>query len=160
MPDQETIPVRRVLAGFLIAPLPPALLFSVGFPLLAAVTERNLLFVFQSVILLPWVLVAGGYLPELFVGLPLYALARRWVRPTLINCVVAGAFVAALPWALMAALSSSADQSMIIDTRRAGFGVFGVLKMVGGIGALGALGGGVFWSVVAGPWSKGRVVKP
>lgn len=137
------------MAAFGLAPIIPALLFAVLSPAYAGLPDMS------SRILktFAFVLVVGGHIPALFVGLPTYAILRRWLRPTWLNCIAAGAFVAALPWALLG-LIPMADQASIngsatiVDGRLTWFGVVETLYVVTPIAALGAVGGAAFWVIL------------
>lgn len=142
----------RVLAGLVLAPVLPALLFATLVPAYAGLPERWVRIVATA----PWALVIGGYVPILFVGLPTYAIARRRLRLMLPNAALLGAFVAALPWALLGFLPIAGEasidgQATIVDGRLTWFGAWEVLKFIVPIGLLGAVGGGVFWLIVAKP---------
>ena len=149
--EPETPRGWKVLAAFVLAPMLPALLLSVlspayvGLPDMPSRVLRTFAFT----------LVVGGYIPALLVGLPTYALLRHRLWPTLPNCVAAGAFVATLPWALLAFLPMADQASMdisstIIDGRLTWFGIVETLNVIAPIAALGAVGGGVFWTIVRG----------
>lgn len=117
-----------MLAAFVLAPLVPAFFVA---SLVVLNDTGYALFVLMCALLL-------GYFPTVVVGLPLYVLARRRVRPTLLNCALAGAFVADLPW-LVVGLASK------LNATRSD-----LMTQIGLIGMLGAMGGGVFWLVVRG----------
>lgn len=119
---------RRLLVGFLLAPIAPAFLVA-SFAILTG--PSTAVFLFTTSVLL------GGYFPMVVVGLPLYALVRRRMKPTWPNCAAAGAFVATLPWAL-------------IDMVTGHFSVISAVTQVGLLGGLGAIGGSVFWLVIKG----------
>jgi hypothetical protein len=139
----------RLLAGFVLAPAPPALLASAIFFLLSGVPDPAR--IWEGFLV---ALVFFGYLPALFVGLPTYAVLRRKLRPTMLNCVVAGAFVAALPLALISVFpfardASSNGEPTVVDGRPTWFGFVEAMKVVGFVAGFGALGGGVFRLVAA-----------
>jgi hypothetical protein len=136
----------RVGVALLVAPAIPALAFSLvspayeGLPNLADRVWRT----FEIVT------VVGGYLPTLVLGLPAILIFKRRLRPTVLNCAVAGACVAALPWAVLVALSrpDEADiggRATVIHGVPTLFGLFEDGKFVSMIAALGVLGGVAFW---------------
>ena len=144
----------RVLLAFALAPAVAAFAFSCVSPLYAGLT--NLLE--RIVRTFPVVLVFGGYLPTLVVGLPAFAVLRRRLRPTLLNCTVVGASVAGLPWLLFsllpAANSASIDGVATVTNHHVTlFGLWVGLKLALGIGLFGALGGASFWLIAA--WRTG-----
>lgn len=160
MTDRDDKPSGwRLLAGFLLAPMPPVLLGSAVFPAYDGLKHLWL----RILMTFPWALIFCGYVPALFVGLPTYAFLRRRLRLTMLNCILAGAFVAALPFGLIAAFpiaesASTNGEPTIVYGRLTWFGITENLKMVGMLAAFGALGGGVFRLVVAGPPSRHREV--
>lgn len=90
------------------------------------------------------------------IGLPTYAFLRHRVRPTWLNCSVAGAFVAAAPWTILIMfLGSSADQASIggrptvVNGTRTFYGFLVDLQFVGIIALCGALSGLLFWIIAA-----------
>lgn len=153
MADRDDRPSGwRLLAAFVLAPIAPALLASAIFPAYGGLTDLWT----RIVLTFPWALIFFGYLPTLFVGLPAYAFLRWKLRPTLRNCAITGALVAALPFGLLALLSPADQASIggratIIDGHRTWFGYLEVLKMIGMLAGFGALGGAAFGLVLMGP---------
>lgn len=139
----------KVLAAFVLAPMLPAVLFAMLSPAYDGLPDMATR-VWKTFVM---TLIIGGYVPALIVGLPTYALLRHRLRPTVVICVAAGAFVAALPWALLAFLPTADQASIdgaatIIDGRLTWFGFVENLRLIAQIGALGAIGGAVFWIIV------------
>lgn len=138
----------RVLTAFLVAPLLPILAY------VAFAGSGDLR-------LFPLALVIGGYVPALLVGLPVFAVARRRLKVSPLNCALAGAFVAALPWTLLLFAPLAGEASIdggdtIIDGRLTWFGVTENLHFLAPIVVLGALGGGIFWLIVGRPHTEAR----
>ena len=141
----------RLLAGFLLAPVAPSFLGSAITPAYDGLQDHwtRILMTF------PWALIFCGYIPSLFVGLPTYALLRWKLRLTMLNSILAGIFVAILPWALLAFLPTAQEASIgghatVVDGHLTWFGVLESLKMIGFLAPFGALGGAAFHLVVAG----------
>ncbi|MET3668036.1 hypothetical protein [Caulobacter sp. 1776] len=137
----------RLLAGFLLAPVPPVLLGALGFELMGDLPRFWETFIIG--------LIVFGYAPALFVGLPTYAVLRRKLRLTWLGCILAGAFTAALPWALLAIFPLATEASSngvrtVVDGHPTWFGLFESLKSAAELAAFGALGGGIFRLIVAG----------
>ncbi len=144
-------PIWRVLAAFAIAPAVAAFALACYESLYAGIhdnfTQTYNTFVF---------LVIGGYLPTFLFGLPAYAVLKNWVRPTPLNCVIAGAIVASMPWLLVGLQmlipppGSSAMGGQHVTEPNCHvtlWGLFEFVKMVGPTAILGGFAGGVFWMV-------------
>ncbi|MCF4164221.1 hypothetical protein L2U69_01005 [Zavarzinia compransoris] len=135
-------PLRHVAVDFLLAPLAPAAVLALSEP---PTVDRMFYFIFAAL--------AGGYLPALAFGLPLYPLVRgvlwrlRWA-------ISFGATVAALPWLLAMAFLGRAD--LMANTQIA-FSHGLAVSLHSGEGPalivaaamLGALAGLIFWIVTA-----------
>lgn len=94
-------PFWRLAIAFILAPIPPIVVFALFW---RGDLEGSPGFVDG--------LFAGGlgaYPTILIFGVPLLLMARRRVRPTMMNVVLSGALVASLPWWIMALLSASAS---------------------------------------------------
>ncbi len=149
----------RLLAGFLLAPVLPSFLGSAITPAYDGLPDLWT----RILMTLPWALIFCGYAPALFVGLPTYAFLRWKLRLTLVNCVLAGVFVAVFPWALLAFLPTAQEASIggratVVNSHLTWFGVLENLKMMGFLAPFGALGGAVFRLVVAGLPARKPVV--
>jgi lysylphosphatidylglycerol synthetase-like protein (DUF2156 family) len=96
-----------------------------------------------------------GYPLGWAVGIPTYVFLRHRVRPTWLNCSLASAFVAALPWAILVFLGPSADQASVggtptvVNGNRTLYGLLFDLQMIGIIALCGALAGLLFWAIAA-----------
>lgn len=102
----------------------------------------------------PAVAIVGGYGPTLIFGLPAFLYLRRVTRPRFRIFTLAGAAVAALPWALMSLLPAAQEAS--IDGRATVthghvtlFGLKEAAKLVSEVGLFGAIGGATFWLIAA-----------
>lgn len=113
-------PLWRVALGLLIAPGIGAL---AGAALLGDWSVGGLVFLFR-------ILATGGYLSAALLGVPLYFVARRFLRPRFLTICIAGVVVATIPF-LLVTLGEGAFALQILAP-------------------LGALGGAVFWLIVHG----------
>jgi hypothetical protein len=98
----------------------------------------------------------GGLPFSLVIGFPAYFALRDRIRPTTMNCAIVGAVAAALPWFVIAALSSpdsafSGGGYTVIDGKRTLHGWLELAKFVGSIALAGGLGGVAFWVIAASP---------
>lgn len=97
----------------------------------------------------------GAYPSALVFGLPTYAFLSQRVSPTWLNCSLAGAFVAGVPWILLMLLGPAADQASIggkatvIDGTTTLYGWLLHLQFVGLIALFGSLAGLLFWTILA-----------
>lgn len=148
IPQRTALPPRwRVAAAFLMVPALAALSIAIAMPLysgLPSMTER----IWKSALAYG---VFGAYPPTIIFGIPAYLVLRKHFKPRLINCAFVGAFVAALPWALLA-LASTPDQASIddratvIDGSKTAFGWLMDAQALAQIALFGALGGFLFWA--------------
>ena len=139
----------RVVCAFAIVPGVAALLFAFVQPL-----YQGLGYVEQV-----WrtALVVGlvAYPLGLAIGVPAYFFLRERLEATWLNCSLAGALIAALPWTLLVMLGPSADQASIggkatiIDGTKTLYGVLLDLQFIGTIALFGAIAGLVFWAIAA-----------
>lgn len=141
----------RVILAFLIVPGTAAFAMATVMPLYAGIDslfER----IWRTAINLA---VFGAYPSALIFGTPTYFFLRQKLSPTWVNCSLAGAFVAAIPWFLIMILGPSADQASIgdkatvIDGSRTLYGWMSELQFVGQIGLSGALAGLLFWMIIS-----------
>ena len=117
-------PWWRVALGFLIAPGIGALAGAVLLDtLLGDRSVGGLVFLFR-------ILATGGYLSAALLGVPLYFVARRFLRPRFLTICIAGVVVATIPF-LLVTLGEGAFALQILAP-------------------LGALVGAVFWLIVHG----------
>jgi hypothetical protein len=145
MPNEGPFPPRwRVLAGFILAPAVPGLVFSALYPAFAGLTDP-----FERI----WrtfigTVIFGGYVPAFAFGVPAYMILRLWLKPTLVACATAGAGVAAFPWTLLV-LAAWTDERRMIG-QLTWFRLSEAASMVGEVALFGAMGGAVFWLVAVG----------
>jgi hypothetical protein len=127
----------RVLLGFLLAPLMPAILFSL-------IASGDLSTVSAA-------LIFGGYPPAIVLGVPAYLLLRNRLSPHFWLAMLAGGIIAALPWVALALLPPAASYAevgqcvSVIDGKHTWCGFWESAKFASIVFALGALGGLVFW---------------
>ena len=131
----------RVLLGFLLAPLVPAIVFSL-------LASGDLSAVSTAVIY-------GGYPPAIVLGVPAYLLLRNRLSPRVWLAMLAGGIIAALPWVALALLPPAASYAevgpcvSVIDGKRTWCELVESAKFAAIVFALGALGGVVFWLCAA-----------
>jgi hypothetical protein len=103
-------------------------------------------------------LVIGACPPTVLVGLPAYLILRKRLRPTPLNCVLAGAGVASLPWLLLDVVLPGADYAFdgghitVEHGRRTLSGWLDLGTASGALALLGAFAGLVFWVIAAAGW--------
>src|SRR5690242_2779626 len=93
-------PIWRIVTAFLIAPGAAAFLMAILMPAYDGINapfER----IWRSAVAFA---LFGAYPTTLLVGLPAFFLLRKRLAPKLINCSLAGAVVAALPWLILSLL--------------------------------------------------------
>jgi hypothetical protein len=146
-----------VVVGFLLAPAVASLAMAFAMPAydgLPSFAER----VWKTAQIYA---VLGAYPITLMLGLPFYFMLRRHFAPTLLNCAVAGAAVAAIPLSFLILLPTGMSQesvggyATVIDGRRTGYGWLLGGESVLEIAAFGLIGGLVFWLVVVASRGKG-----
>jgi hypothetical protein len=139
-----------VILGFAVAPAAAALLFASLYPAydgLPSYPDR----VWRSFLTY---LMVGGYPAALLLGVPAFLAFRSRVNPTLLNCGIVGAAVAALPWLLLGIFSSpnyasvgghvTYNNGVITE-----YGLLNLATLVGEVAGLGFFAGLVFWAAVA-----------
>ena len=144
-------PIWRVLLGFVIAPAIIAAglgwfqpMYSPDVPLVQRVWSSTVLY-----------LVFGGYPAAFFVGLPAYFILRYHLKANILNCVIAGAGVSALPWAVLSLLLPGPDSAYSnghvthVNGARTFDGWMDLIAMLSSMAVLGALAGLLFWVVAA-----------
>jgi hypothetical protein len=123
----------RILPAFLLAPMAAAWVMGATMPLyegLPDVGDR----ISRTA---NFVAVVVAYPSALLFGVPLFVwLRRRGTRPTLLNCTLAGAGVALLPWLLISLLALKFIPTLVL------------------IALYGAVGGMVFWMVGCATWRR------
>src|SRR5580658_5529325 len=109
MRQEAQPPLWRVLAAFAGAPLAAALILACIQPAydgLPSPADR----IFRTFLLY---LIIGAIPPTVLVGIPVYLVLRKRLRPTPLNCALAGAVVASLPWLILAVVLPGADYASI-----------------------------------------------
>jgi len=106
--------------------------------------------------------VFGAYPATVILGIPGFFILRRRFDATLINCLLTGAVVAALPWFILStlALPDSAHiggLATVADGSLTAYGWLTNLTVVGRIAFLGAVGGALFWLIAAAGSRAGKV---
>jgi hypothetical protein len=143
------VSIRRVAAGFLIAPLTAALAFACFAPAYGGLPlfER----IFRTTVLVASI----AYLQTAILALPAYFVLRDRAQPSILNLTLAGATVAAAPWALILMLLPQSGSSWagrtatMINGIRTPAGWLELGGLIASIAALGALAGVVFWFLAA-----------
>lgn len=141
-------PIWRLVAAFLIVPGAAAFLMAILMPAYDGINapfER----IWRSAVAFA---LFGAYPTTLLVGLPVFLLLRTRLAPTLINCSLAGAAVAALPWLVLSLLdrpeTASIDgKATIAEGSYTAYGWITNLAFMGQIALLGAAGGLLFWLI-------------
>lgn len=142
-------PTWRLLLGFITGPGIAALIFAAVFPAYDGLTSFHDR-VWRTFYLVLWVV----YPLTLIFGLPLYRFLRGRVRPSILNCGLAGAAVSGLPWFLMGMVATpdwaSAGNVVTIEHHMRTFaGWLEFLQIIGVAVVLGFIAGVVFWLCVA-----------
>ncbi len=136
----------RTIAAFLIAPLIPAILSA------AYTSGYDVGEFFVSLYL---ICLVGAYPPAILIGLPIYFLLRKNVRPTLISVVMIGASIAVLPWLILEFFGPRSDRFefngviLIENGKHTVAGWNSVLRAWTKSVMLGAIGGAVFYCMIA-----------
>ena len=159
IPERTFPPIWRVLAAFIIVPGVAALFMAMVMPAYAGLTDPV-----ERVWRSAWAFgLFGAYPATIVLGLPACFMFRRHFSPSLINCSLAGAFVAAIPWAVIVLLSS-ADQAdidgrpTVINGSKTAFGWLMDAQFLGQIALFGVLGGALFWAIAAAGSGAGKVL--
>jgi hypothetical protein len=141
-------PLWRLVLGFLAGPATACLLFASLSPLYEGLPlgER----IARTALTAAFVV----YPITLLIGVPTYLALKARVRPSAMNCVLAGAGVAALPWLAFSFLATPDEASTdgVVTAHHHLLTVAGWLELlpfVGGIALLGAVAGVVFWCAVS-----------
>jgi len=138
----------RVLGAFFVAPLVAAFVFATVLPAYAGLSniyDR----IFRTCMLY---LAFAAYPQTLILGVPVYFILRTRLRPSPLNCALAGAFVASLPWAVLGFLST-ADYSFdgghvtAVHGHKTIWGWIDLATDVGQIAIIGLFAGFIFWLV-------------
>jgi hypothetical protein len=147
--DAERQPAEfwRVALAFAVAPIPSILVFTL--------IENGFQGFGRGIYLIA---ALGAYPPLLLLGLPLYVLLHREVRPRLaLTCILAGV-VAVLPWLLVVSLMSFQPLSnnekvgsvFVVENGRLTLaGLWLHMQFLAKVFALGALAGAVFWMIAS-----------
>ena len=100
-PQRTYPPTWRIVAAFLIVPGAAALLMATVMPAYEGISnplERIWLSAYAFAVF-------GAYPTTVILGIPTFFILRRHFDPRLINCSLAGALIAALPWFLLSTFS-------------------------------------------------------
>lgn len=152
----NTPPVWRIALAFAVVPGFAALALASAIPLYVGL-DSYLEQVGRTAILFAIV----AYPIGIIIGFPTFLVLQRRVAATPLNCALAGAFVAALPWLVFVLLGPSADQASVggrptvSDGRYTLYGLLSGFQFVGLMALTGAIAGLTFWAVAAAKW-KGR----
>jgi hypothetical protein len=144
--DRRKPPGWRIVAGFILAPMAPALLFALATLFDGLPNGSYLKTAMQN-------LVVGGYPAAILFGLPLYFALRNWVEPRFMNLAMAGGAVAAAPWLLLVLIGPQPDWAQIgshvtvLDGRRTLWGWIESGTLIGQVFLLGTIGGAAFWLI-------------
>jgi len=143
------IPVWRVIAAFVVAPLPVAISFA-----FAAMGDEPLGQVHRFLATLFLGLVFFAYPAVVLLAIPAYLFLRRRVRPTWVNCALAGTAVTVLPWLVLTLLATPESEFggghfTVEHGNRTIWGWLDVMRSVGMVAVMGAITGLVFWIVAA-----------
>jgi hypothetical protein len=147
----------RIIMAFLVAPAIAAFLFSCAYPMYDGLQSVPLRILRTFLV----VAVVGAYVPTVIFGLPLFLLAKRWVKPSLFACLLSGAFVAAFPWVLLTLFPAAQEASTggrltVVDHHLTLFGLMEGAKLCGLIALFGLLGGAAFWFLaLSSRWPRG-----
>ncbi|MDZ4308827.1 hypothetical protein [Allopontixanthobacter sp.] len=153
MEDEKEVwapPRWRVQLAFATVPGIAAIALAAAQPLYSGLDDY-----FERVWRTALVLAIFAYPLGLIFGLPTYLVLRDKVKPTSLNCTLAGALVAAAPWMIFAFLPPSADQASIggratvVNGTTTAYGHLVALQFVGIIALCGAVAGFLFWLIAA-----------
>ncbi len=140
----------RVLLAFAIVPGIAAIALASAQPLYEGLDSY-----FERVWRTSLMFAIFAYPLGLVFGLPTYGILRDRLKPTWINCTLAGACVAAAPWLFFLLLPSSAEQASIggratvVNGTTTAYGYLVAMQFVGVIALSGAIAGFLFWLIAA-----------
>jgi hypothetical protein len=144
-------PLWTIIAAFFAAPTVAALVMACLEPLYAGLPSLADRIVRSALIYCLF----GAYPMTLIFGVPAFFLLRRRLRPSALNCGLAGASVAGIPSLILAIMPNGTAESIddghvtVLHGHRTMWGWLfagqGVLEMA----AFGLLAGLVFWAIVA-----------
>jgi hypothetical protein len=141
----------RLAAAFVLAPLTASFLMAILEPAYAGLHDwapRILHTTLANAVI-------GGYPAAFILGLPAYMFLRKSLRPTMINCMLAGGVVAAAPWFFAFLFLPGPDEAFSAGhvTYHLGhatpWGWAAAAIIVVKTAFFGSLGGAVFWAVAA-----------
>ena len=149
-------PLWRVILGFTVAPGVAVIAFACASPLymgLSSLGERILLTAETTAFVV--------YPITLVFGVPTYLYLRRRLRPSVLNCALAGAGVSAFPWLLLSLLAIPDEASVagVVTAHNHMLTLAGWLEEAQMIGLLAGLGAGArltFWCAVVLRGQKSR----
>lgn len=150
-PQRHYPPAWRITLAFVVAPAFASVMMALIAPAFAGLPSwaERVIETAKTYALL------GAYPTTLFVGVPAYFMLRRHFAALPINCVAAGALVAALPWLALISIvgpagSASIDgRATVVDGHFTGFGWLVLAWFIGQIAIVGAVAGGLFWAIAA-----------
>ena len=142
-PDQIYLPAWQVTLGFLVAPGAGAVLLASLESLFEGAPPEG---IWKLAILFGFF---GAYPAALLVGVPAYVVLRRRFVPRPVNCMLAGAFVAAWPGAVLGLLRLNGDAT--ID------GWLQAAELILLLACIGLAVGMVFWLLVAAGHDEDKV---
>ena len=141
-------PRWRVILGFTVGPGVAVLAFACASPLYMGLSSLG-----ERIILTAETTAFVVYPITLVFGVPTYLCLRRRLRPSVLNCALAGAGVSAFPWLLLSllAIPDEASTDGVVTAHNHMLTLAGWLedgKMVGFMAGLGAIAGLTFWCAV------------
>ena len=151
LPQRTYPPLWRVAFAFVIVPGLAAFLMAMLMPAYNGLSDP-----FERI----WRTAAlfamfGAYPTAVVVGIPAYFLLRRRFEPKPINCGLAGAVVATLPWLMISLLGPGSGEASVggratmINGGWTAFGWLLQLEFLAQIAAFGMFAGGIFWIIAA-----------
>ncbi len=155
---QASIPLWRLILGFLIAPLVAALAIAIIQPAydgLDSYSDR----IYRTTIAFA---VFGGYPWALLFGIPAYFALRNRARASVLNCALVGAVIASFPWFVLGLLfrpdyAESDSRVTVLNGSRTLAGWFEFGELIAFVAVSGAFAGAVFWLVVAAGKSRSSI---
>ena len=155
-------PVWRIVSAFIVAPLIAATAMASFEPMVAGPTRSVSESIFESMMLY---CLFGAYPATILFGVPAFLCLRHRVRPTALNCSLAGAFVSAMPWLILILLQPNNSSGSVNGHVTVSWGHITLwgwtlyAEYISEIGAFGLLGGLAFWLIGA-AGTKSEAVAP
>lgn len=148
--DIQLPPWWRLILGFAIAPLIASTTLACIISLYAGLP--NFL---TRVAQIAWICALfGGYPATIVFGVPAYLVLRRRVAPSVINCSLVGAIIAATPWIILVMRSKathaySNNHFTVQDSVITWWGLLDFIILIAELSVLGAFTGTIFWIIIA-----------